>query len=88
MADINYGGSITLLQLFARLKSLLTGYLRTEKLQEAVDDALTQAKESGEFDGAPGHTPEKGVDYFTEDDKTEMVNAVLEALPAAEGVDF
>lgn len=43
---------------------------------------------TSEFTVQHGHTPEKGVDYFTEDDKTEMVNAVLEALPAAEGVDF
>lgn len=35
-----------------------------------------------------GKTPEKGVDYFTEEDKNEMVNLVLEALPAAEGVDY
>ena len=31
--------------------------------------------------GADGKTPKKGVDYFTEADKTEMVNAVLAALP-------
>lgn len=38
--------------------------------------------------GADGHTPEKGVDYFTESDKTELVNAVLAALPVAEGVSY
>lgn len=31
--------------------------------------------------GAAGKTPVKGTDYFTEADKTEMVNAVLAALP-------
>ena len=31
--------------------------------------------------GAPGYTPVKGTDYFTEEDKTELVNAVLAALP-------
>ena len=35
--------------------------------------------------GPAGYTPVKGTDYFTEEDKTEMVNAVLAALPAAEG---
>ncbi len=30
-------------------------------------------------------TPEKGVDYFTEEDKSELVNAVLAALPTWEG---
>ena len=36
--------------------------------------------------GADGHTPVRGTDYWTNDDKTEIINAVLEALPAAEGV--
>ena len=38
--------------------------------------------------GADGYTPVKGTDYFTEEDKTELVNSVLVALPAAEGVSF
>lgn len=36
--------------------------------------------------GTDGKTPVKGVDYYTEADKEEMVNAVLTALPRAEGV--
>jgi hypothetical protein len=32
----------------------LSGYLLRTELSEAIDDALAQAKESGEFDGAPG----------------------------------
>ena len=39
-------------------------------------------------DGAAGYTPVKGTDYFTEADKTELVQAVLSALPAAEGVSY
>lgn len=54
MGDFNFGGSNTLSRLFERLKTLLSGYLRTDQLQTAVDDALAQAKESGEFDGEPG----------------------------------
>lgn len=42
-----------------------------------------QRGEKGE-PGAPGYTPVKGTDYFTESDKTELVNAVLAALPNAE----
>lgn len=38
--------------------------------------------------GEPGHTPVIGVDYFTESDKTELVNAVLTALPDASNVSF
>lgn len=35
--------------------------------------------------GTDGYTPVKGTDYFTEEDKTELVNAVLAALPMWEG---
>lgn len=41
----------------------ISGKLDKEKLPKAIDDALTQAKESGEFngkDGAPGEKGEKG----------------------------
>ena len=36
-------------------------------------------------DGADGKTPVKGEDYYTEADKTEMVNAVISALPTWTG---
>lgn len=39
-------------------------------------------------DGLSGYTPQKGVDYFTDADKAELVNAVLAALPIAEGATF
>lgn len=35
--------------------------------------------------GPPGYTPVKGVDYYTEADKQEMVTAVLAALPTWDG---
>lgn len=38
--------------------------------------------------GADGKTPEKGVDYWTEEDKLELVQDVLSALPAAEVHEF
>ena len=44
------------------------GAISKDDLQEATNEALSQAKASGEFDGAPGadgHTPEYGVDYGT-----------------------
>lgn len=34
--------------------------------------------------GSDGYTPQKGVDYWTESDKTDIVNSVIEALPMAE----
>ena len=64
------------------------GALSADTLPGAVNDALAQAKESGEFDGAPGepgYTPQKGIDYFTPTDKQEMVTAVLAALPVYNG---
>ena len=137
MGDFNFCGTNTLLKLFERLKNLLSGYLRTDQLQTAVDNALVQAKTSGAFDGADGsagsdgqsaeitsasatvddntgtpsvavtlggtslkrtfafefknlkgdkgRTPEKGVDYWTESDKSDIVADVLAALPTWEG---
>ena len=38
--------------------------------------------------GIPGHSPIKGIDYWTADDKQEIINDVLLALPAAEGGTF
>lgn len=102
-------------------------YTETEcwTVEGAVERALQEAKESGEFNGADGsdgitphigangnwfigdtdtgnpsrgkkgeqgntgadgYTPVKGVDYFTEAEKQEIVNDVLETLPIAEGV--
>ena len=40
------------------------GALSKTELSGAVNDALAQAKESGEFDGKDGYTPVKGKDYF------------------------
>ena len=50
-----------------------------DELQTAVDDALTEAKESGEFN------PVKGEDYWTEEDQQQMVADVIDALPVYDG---
>lgn len=39
-------------------------------------------------DGKDGYTPIKGTDYYTEADKKEMVQLVLNALPSSEGVSY
>ena len=39
-------------------------------------------------DGADGYTPQRGVDYWTAEDRTQMVSDVLAALPNASGVSF
>lgn len=70
-----------------------------EELGAAVEEALTQAKESGEFKGDkgdPGYTPQKGVDYFdgakgepgddyilTEADKTEIAEEAADIVDDA-----
>ena len=71
--------------------------LNASELPTAINTALAQAKESGQFDGkdgepgaqgepgAAGHTPEKGVDYWTATDKQEIVSDVLAALPTWNG---
>lgn len=41
----------------------ISGKLDADKLPQAVEDALAQAKASGEFDGEDGYTPVKGKDY-------------------------
>lgn len=51
-------------------------YAAVSDIEQEVDSALQQAKESGEFDGADGYTPQKGVDYWTEEDKAEMTAQV------------
>lgn len=38
--------------------------------------------------GADGYTPQRGVDYYTEADKVEMVNSVLAALPNGDEVNY
>ena len=38
--------------------------------------------------GENGYTPQKGVDYWTDSDKEEIINNVLASLPAAEGASF
>ena len=43
------------------------------------------SKGSSGANGADGKTPVKGTDYFTTADKTEMVNAVISALPKYTG---
>lgn len=52
-----------------------------------TEEQLESLKVKGDK-GNDGYTPIKGTDYFTEADKAEMVQAVLNALPSAEGGAF
>lgn len=70
------------------------GYSPTAKVTQNANGAvITITDKNGTTtatitNGSKGDTPVKGIDYYTEADKTEMVNAVLAALPAAEGVSY
>lgn len=77
------------------------GALSAEALPAAINTALAQAKDSGEFngkDGEPGpqgeqgpegYTPVKGTDYWTEDDQEAIVQqiAVAMGMPIVGNVD-
>ena len=62
-------------------------YTETElwTAEKAVLKALQEAKDSGDFKGDPGYTPQKGIDYCTDADKVEMVQAVIAALSVYNG---
>lgn len=77
------------------------GYITEEEVDSKIDAIeLTPGPqgpqgEKGEpgvngangIDGKDGYTPVKGTDYWTEEDKSEIVSDVLAAIPAAEGVE-
>ena len=68
---------------YQNLDKKINDKLDTIELESAIETALFNAKASGEFDGAKGetgYTPVKGVDYFTETDKAELITNVLEEL--------
>lgn len=52
---------------------------------EGVVNQLRYEADAGIFKGDPGYTPQKGTDYFTAEDKRELVKAVVEALPKYNG---
>jgi hypothetical protein len=56
----------------------------TLDFSSAVNEALTDAKESGEFDGEDGYTPIKGTDYWTEEDKQEIKTYIDNTIASIE----
>lgn len=62
------------------IEKLSQNKLDASALPEAVSDALNQAKASGDFNGDPGYTPVKGVDYWTDADKAEIKSYVDTAI--------
>lgn len=70
MALFEYGGSGTITRMLTKLHTLLGDYLKADQLGSAVDDALAQAKESGEFDGADGADGDDGVSVVSVEQTT------------------
>jgi hypothetical protein len=59
-------------------------WLSLDNVGTINDFLLTLKGEKGDK-GDDGYTPVRGVDYYTDADKAEMVSAVLAALPVYEG---
>lgn len=64
------------------IREVINNKLNSSELPTAINTALAQAKESGDFDGADGKTPIKGTDYWTEDDQETIIQRVLTELGA------
>lgn len=65
------------------LEDALKSAVSEDKISEAVNTALAQAKASGDFngdDGEDGKTPVKGIDYYTEADKSEFSEYIASEL--------
>lgn len=66
-----------------KITALSNNKLNASELPEAVNTALAQAKESGEFDGEkgdPGYTPQKEKDYWTDADRKAIIDEVTSQL--------
>lgn len=59
----------------------------TEYIEEHKEELKGEPGENG-IDGKDGYTPVKGIDYYTEADKQEMVQLVLDEIPSSEGVGY
>lgn len=58
---------------------------RDPLIRLGAEDGWTDLMDTAALDG---HTPERGVDYWTDEDKAEIVEQVLDALPAWTGGDY
>lgn len=65
------------------LNTKIDNKLDAGALPGTINDALTQAKESGEFKGNDGYTPIRGIDYWTDADKAEIQAYIDSAIQTA-----
>ena len=52
--------------------------------EDFTEEQLAALKGEPGEDGQDGYTPIKGTDYYTEEDKNEIVQLVLDSLPDGE----
>lgn len=57
--------------------SLSLEIIKVKDLQEYIEQ-FKKDVEAGKYKGEPGYTPQKGKDYFTQEDIDEIVNKVFE----------
>ena len=62
---------------------MLANYVFDSHIEPAANTALKNAKDSGEFDGKDGVTPEAGQDYFTEAERNTFLNTIISRLTTA-----
>lgn len=62
----------------------LSNYYTKDETNSLIEEIELTPGPQGEK-GDPGETPVKGTDYWTEQDKTEIVNEVIAALPVYNG---
>ena len=73
---------------FIPLEAEIVIYLPDEGHKTArikVGDGITNVNDLPFSQGKDGYTPVKGTDYWTDTDKTDMLNDVLAALPTWNG---
>lgn len=75
-------------QILELLEQVTTPEVSVESIEGGHRVTFTDAIGSHAFDVMDGHTPARGVDYYTEADKAEMVAAVLAALPNGDEVRY
>ena len=60
----------------------------TMQFEDLTEEQRESLRGPAGKEGKNGRTPVKGIDYWTADDKDEIVSDVLDALPNASGVNF
>ena len=89
--DKNYSVLTDLISEVSGYKEVEAALKETTERANAAVDQIEEMLASGELegkDGQDGYTPEKGIDYYTDADKAEMVKMVLAALPDGDEVSY